>query len=374
LRAEVVTDLGKLAAFEDSWRNLAEQRGNAFITPEWFRSWFDAYADGHSPAVIVGRDDGGAVRGVLPMVRQLGRPHALRFGGFNLGDSFHAAAAIEDVDELAVAAAAALAEDPGRRLIVLDNLPAEDPLARVLATRADLAEVPQRRGNQPYAVLPGSWDEYLESRSAKRRKRLRYLERTLGREHQVEFRQVADPGELDPAFDELFRLHDLRWQERGGSSLAPGPAREAHRSFARAALARGWLRLRLLEVDGVAVAAFYGWRIGDRYAFYQGGFDPAWAKLSVGTLIVSMSLRSAIEEGAREFDMLLGGEEYKARFAERSREVRTVALAPALSPVRLALGGEALMRRMGRRITARGGRGARIGTALANRLPTGRGG
>src|SRR5205085_1657873 len=118
-----------------------------------------------------------------------------------------------DEEAVAAAAAQALASADGRRLVVLDNVPGDDPLPRVLAAESGLAQVPQRRGAQPYAVLPDSWEEYLQSRTSKLRKRLRYLERALGREHQFELRQVAAPDELDPAFSELFRLHDLRWQE-----------------------------------------------------------------------------------------------------------------------------------------------------------------
>ncbi|MEK6251714.1 MAG: GNAT family N-acetyltransferase [Actinomycetota bacterium] len=53
---------------------------------------------------------------------------------------------------------------------------------------------------------------------------------------------------------------------------------------------RGWLRLRLLEVDGVAVAGFLGWRLGDSYAFYQSGFDPSWPDKSVGVVMMATTV------------------------------------------------------------------------------------
>jgi CelD/BcsL family acetyltransferase involved in cellulose biosynthesis len=138
--------------------------------------------------------------------------------------------------------------------------------------------------------------------------------------------------------------------------------------FAAAAQARGWLRLRFLEVNGQAVAVLLGWRIGERYAFYSGGFDPLWAKHSVGMLLVARVIREAIEEDAAEFDMLLGGEQYKSRFTDLYREAITVTLVPAVSPLRFVFAGEAAARRFGRRFAD--GPAGGILRSLAKRIPT----
>ena len=116
----------------------------------------------------------------------------------------------------------------------------------------------------------------------------------------------------------------------------------------------------MLEVDGRPVAAFLGWRLGARFAFYQSGFDPEWAEHSVGSVLLGMTIRSAIEEGAHEFDMLLGTEPYKRRFADRSRPVETVVVATAGTPRSLLLTGEAFARRHGRELA----RHPRLGSAL----------
>ena len=95
---------------------------------------------------------------------------------------------------------------------------------------------------------------------------------------------------------------------------------------------RGWLRLWLMEWDGEPVAAWYGWRVGDRYSFYNAGFDPGRSKLSPGMVMLATVIRSAFEEGAREFDFLLGDEAYKARFADEgaATAVTDVVLARSL--------------------------------------------
>ena len=68
----------------------------------------------------------------------------------------------------------------------------------------------------------------------------------------------------------------------------------------------------------MAVAGWYGWRVGDRFSYYQAGFDPAWSRYSVGFLLLAETVREAIAEGAAEYDLLLGDEAFKARFATGS--------------------------------------------------------
>ena len=56
LKAELITDVAGLTPIEADWRTLAEQRSNAFITPEWFRSWWEFQGrQSSSPLVSVAR-------------------------------------------------------------------------------------------------------------------------------------------------------------------------------------------------------------------------------------------------------------------------------------------------------------------------------
>ena len=107
-----------------------------------------------------------------------------------------------------------------------------------------------------------------------------------------------------------------------------------------------------MEVDGRAAAAWYGWRIGDRYAYYQGGFDESFSSSSIGTLLLAHTIESAIEEGASVYDLLLGTEDYKLRFATGERRVRDMIVSSAFHPVRLSALGEGAVRRPIERLPA----------------------
>ena len=97
-----------------------------------------------------------------------------------------------------------------------------------------------------------------------------------------------------------------------------------HREFAAVALAAGWLRLWLLDVDGTTVAAWYGLRFGNAESYYQSGRDPRWDAYAVGFVLLAHTIREAVGDGVREYRFLEGDESYKYRFASEDRGLDTV--------------------------------------------------
>lgn len=361
MRADLVTDTGGLARIEDRWRDLAESAGNAFLTPEWFRCWLETPGRTGDWAVAVVPGERDRFDGVLPVILEGPRTRRTLRLSDRLGDHFHPLARYGDQTAIATAAAEAL-RDSGQKItmavLVNVDLGATWPRALWAGPRRARANR-QSESELPFVTLPSSWEEYLSERSSNARQQIRRRERKLDKLGDVVFR-TADADSLSADLDTLFDLHLRRWSERGSSSLEDPAARDYISRFAVLAQEQGWLRLNLLEVDGRAVAAFLGWRLGARFAFYQSGFDPEWSDHSVGSVLLGKTIRGAIEEGAHEFDMLLGTEPYKRRFADRSRAVETVVVATAGSPRSMLLTSEALVRRRGRELA----RHPRLGKTL----------
>jgi CelD/BcsL family acetyltransferase involved in cellulose biosynthesis len=204
---------------------------------------------------------------------------------------------------------------------VSEDLPAGTPWPTTLPTRI------LRRTPSPTLAIEGrTWDEFLASRSRNFREQVRRRERKLARERQLRFRLSEDPEQLDADLGALFSLHRARWGDRVEGEFA-GRDERFHRDFAHVALERGWLRLWTMELDGRPVAVWYGFRFADVEWYYQAGRDPAWEHASVGFVLLSHSIRSAFEDGVREYRFLRGGEAYKDRFADGGHEVETVAIA-----------------------------------------------
>ena len=352
----------ELRALEPDWRRLAELRGNAFLTPEWSRSWLGHYGEGLASFIPVAPTDGDGLAGLMSLVLpERGRPRVCRIAGANLGDRFHPLAAPGGEAEVAAAVGAALGEAGSAwSMIALDRV---DLGGDWLGALRDGLDARVRTMVRPSNALPmirlhqhQGWEGYLESRSAHLRKRLRWLDRRVVKDHALSIRRTERPEQLPADMATLFDLHDRRWAGRGGSSLAGERARAFHADFAEAALRRGWLRLWLMEWDGDPVAAWYGWHLGDRYSFYNAGFDPGRSKLSPGMFLLARVIQSAFEEGAREFDFLLGDEAYKSRFADEgaATEVADVVLARSLPHPAVAIAStDQLLRRAGGALPAR---------------------
>jgi CelD/BcsL family acetyltransferase involved in cellulose biosynthesis len=348
----MVSGTRRLGELLPQWTRLAERRGNAFVTPEWCLAAARSRGAGWESVAAVAWTDGGDLRGLLPLTRRKGdgRPELALCSA---GDWFHPVS--EPADEEAVAAAVApliSAYVKGRRVLALHGVEADASWWRTLSRRARVAAVRGPDALSPYIELGGmDWDEYLATRSGQLRNQLRRRMRTLRRGHIVTVRRTSALGEVTADLDTLLRLHAARWRERPGRSAMSGDrARRLHLDFATAAFERGWLRLYLLEVDGEAVAAWYGWAIGGRWSYYQAGFDPAWSSHSVGFLLFAETIREAIEEGAHEYDMLQGAEAFKLRFSAGSRRTRTVVLAARAHPSRLMAGVGAGLHRGWRRV------------------------
>jgi CelD/BcsL family acetyltransferase involved in cellulose biosynthesis len=339
---EILADPADEPGLVDEWRALAEAAGNAFTTPEWYGAYARHYGADAPPFVVRVRDADGSLAGLLPLCRS-GR--TVRFAGANVGDRFAPVAVAGREAEVARAAAGAL----GRGAVVLHNVGACAPWIGALGEglRGRVAATRLRGSVMPFVPLTGhTWDTFLGARSRNFRSQVRRKERALVDGEGAKFRATAVPGEVRADVAEFFRLHNSRWDEREGGSTITSPTVHAfHEDFAAAALERGWLRMSFLEVEGTAVAALYAWRIGGRYAYFQAGFDTAWADKSVGLVLMAHTVREAIEEGADEYDLLLGDETYKARFATDERAVETLVVAGALDPTRLLAQVDAGVRR-----------------------------
>jgi CelD/BcsL family acetyltransferase involved in cellulose biosynthesis len=369
-KVELIDTEDALGQVMGAWRRLAAERGNAFVTPEWYSAAIKTLHPGAVPAVAVVRDADGAIRGLLPMLTARPRrgPRPVSFPGTRYGDLFHPVAAEGDDERIAAAAAPALAGHLGTRCqLDLGRVDAGASWWRELARAwpGGMAAVPRAAEALPYIELNGSsWEEYLSARSRQFRSQVGRKMRGLKRDHQVRLRRPGSEQEVLGDLGTLFRLHDARWAGRHvGSAIADPRVREFHREFMVEAHERGWLRMYLLEVDSVPVAGWYGWRVGDRFSYYQAGFDPAWGRYSVGFLLLAETVREAIAEGAAEYDLLLGDEPFKARFATGTRLGRSVLLAPRISRPRLAATARAWIdRARGRGVEPSAGPSATAGT------------
>jgi CelD/BcsL family acetyltransferase involved in cellulose biosynthesis len=297
------------------WTALSERAGNLFGTWEWLTTWWRHFGRGRL-MVSECRDASGELRAVLPLYATGSWPlRTLRFVGHGPADQLGPIAAPLDMPRAGDALCEVLQRERWD-LFLAQDVPAKDGLETMLGAR-ELYRLPS-----PVLDLKGlDWDGFLGSRSRGFRAELGRLQRR----HRVRHRPVTDPDELGGALATFFRMHDELWRGRGGSASFRGRLREFHRDFARLALERGWLRLRVLELDGRFAGALYNFRFAGREYFYESVRDPRLK--GPGFLLHCDAIRNALNDDLSAYLLLRGSEPYKWRFAGRDAPVATIGLA-----------------------------------------------
>jgi CelD/BcsL family acetyltransferase involved in cellulose biosynthesis len=337
-----------LDALREDWMRLAAASGNVFATWEWNELWWRHYGGGRPLRVAVSKLDDGPIDAIVPLFVWSRQPlRILRLIGHGHGDRL---GPICDEDGQGAERVLRLALDAHPHDIFVGDWVASDrDWEREIRGRV------VRRTGYPILRFPhDSWTAFLAGQSQRFRKSARNLRNRLERKHDVSYR-FADSTTLRHDLDAAFRLHDIRFGRHSGC-LFCGDHESFQREFASLALERGWLRLLLMELDGVPACFEYGFLFENAYFAYQGGRDPFWGRQSVGFLLELESIRRALEEGATEYRFLGGEEDYKYRFPTEDPGLQTI-VAPAtrLGSVAAAAvgavwrlpGGKAALRRIG---------------------------
>jgi CelD/BcsL family acetyltransferase involved in cellulose biosynthesis len=306
----------RLESLREEWTNLAEQGQNVFATWEFGNTWWEYFGAGRRLVTVGCRDTGGELFAVLPLYFWRRRPlRVVRFVGNGAGDVLGPVCRPERVDDAAGALRRLLEVAPWDwDVFVGENLPGEQNWPQQLG-----GHVIRREGN-PILRAPDGFERFLAQRTPNFRSAVRRGERRLGRRYHVRFR-LSDSTTLNADLNALFQLHRARF---GAQSAFGGDRAAFHRAFARRAHVRGWLRLWILELDGRSVATQYGFRFGGVESFYQSGRDPELRRESLGMVLLSHAIRSAADDGIREFALLRGHEPYKYRFATDDRGLDSV--------------------------------------------------
>jgi CelD/BcsL family acetyltransferase involved in cellulose biosynthesis len=331
----VVTTAEGFSALRAPWDDLLgrSQVASPFMSFEWLHTWWKHYGGGQELRVVVARH-GEQVIGILPIYLQIQRVmkfksvRIARFigtGGDTTPDDLDALLHPEHATQAANAFAKFIAESLGGwDVLRLTDMTQESPfrmaLEAVLGARWGASLRCGTSARISYLPLPARWNDYVESLSRQRRYTVKKTRRRVHEESAGRFFLWDDLARLDEAIDRLIVLHNLRWDAKGQDHAFSSPAYNAfHREVMRACQERGWLRLYCLQVGDSIAAMSYCYRFRDQVFYFQGGFDPALAKLRPGLVLMGHAIEHAIEEGNRIFDMLRGQYEFKSQWATEHR-------------------------------------------------------
>jgi CelD/BcsL family acetyltransferase involved in cellulose biosynthesis len=341
LTLRLVTDDAALLALGPAWRALvaASSASTPFQTWEWVESWWRHHRYGRLHVLVAYDRD--VVVGILPLVwsRYRGTPfRQLRFMGAPLSDFQDLLAADGERERVAATFLRELATTTSEwDLADLNDLRQGGPL---LEARVDgLRSEPVFHRRCPAIPLAGgvTFDAFLKTLGKNMRANVGRRRRQLEKAYRCELDTVTRADELPAAMEDLFRLHNARWQRRGARGAFGTPALRAfHHEIARRFLERGWLRLHRMRLDGETKACFYCFGFGGRVFYYLSGFDESVGKFSPGNVMMAFAVEQALREGARSFELLRGDESYKYEWKAIDQTTERLILGHASLRSRLA--------------------------------------
>ena len=318
MQVEVVDTNDRLEALRSAWDTAyaVDPYANVFLSWSWLRGWLEVTPqawqvlvakppDNSEPVAFLPIASSVSCWGPLRLSRELsmaGKPFADYSGMVSAPQ--HADAAIA---ALGAYIRDKVAWDRFRIAEVVDPRFAAF-LAGFNGRRFQVRTDPPLFGY--YIALPETWDEFTQDFMSSN---ARYnITRGMRKIEELEgFRMCnAQSSDVELHLQSLLGMWQARWGERHEGDL------ERYRHMFRHALAHDQLWLRTIWVGDAPVASLVGFldRIKKSFFYYISGFNPRFARYSPGKMIVGYAIRDAIEEGYREFDLLLGDEAYKREF------------------------------------------------------------
>lgn len=149
--------------------------------------------------------------------------------------------------------------------------------------------------------LEGSWDAFLRSQSKHFRRTLHVKERDAFVKGPLMARRVSNPS-AEVLMETVFRVAERSWQGRQESAVAS--TEKGRRFYEHLGGGEGEFDVDLsLICDGdKCVSYLLGIVINRTYYAFDTGFDPDYARYSLGYLVLWSTLRALFDEGIQVFD------------------------------------------------------------------------
>jgi CelD/BcsL family acetyltransferase involved in cellulose biosynthesis len=345
LAQSVVTDAESLTttaihdvrAFDElasEWDDLVEHSDQRvfFLRPRWNQLWWKYHAPpGSRLHLIVCRDRSHRLVGLAPLYWRP-RPtfglkivRELSFLGMGVAcktsEHLDVIARRGAEEAVARALASALRQTHWDRLW-LWQVPCGSNMLQHLVAALDWRARVEVCDRAPYIDTSTDWATFKAGLGRSMRRNVEYYTRRLFKKYAgCHFERVTTADQLETAMDALVQLHQARWQAKGQPG-AFSPAFEAFlRDAMRDALHTSRLALWTLTIDGRIEAALVGFTDNGVLHYFQKGFNPAFEKDDLGTVMLALSLRACFDDPTiRSFDFMGGGAAYKDMWARQSRE------------------------------------------------------
>jgi len=331
----VIDDERDFASVWPSWDGLAMASSEPYCSPAWMAAWWRHARPRGAKLRTIAVHEGDRLTGIAPFFARRTVAGVMRYRFLGAGCSPRVDMLAARGRESAVASAVATCLDnmrspPGSLLFdgVRESSPWPALLSASWSSDHPLNLSSEFGWDAPFLVTAGGgFDGWLAAKSSNFRQSLRRKRRHLERQGAT-FGRVTTEAELEPALDDLARLHRLRWDDRGGSRVLVRGVEQMLRDAGRDLLGLGRFDIWRIEVDGRCISSHLFLTAGHETAYWLGGFDPAWARYQPSMLALVDAIEHAFDDHLARVDLGTGAQPYKLRFTDDVESIRWINAIP----------------------------------------------
>lgn len=313
-RLKTIHDLDSLRRLEPDWLRLwaLAPRPEIFSHPSWALQFLTTYGSGNRIHTVVALASDGTVCGLLPLFQDSGG--WLKFIGDPRSDYSDALCDPQDAAEIVPLLLSAI---PNQSALRLHALPDHSLLLTALAAQSRQPYSIEKEEPCPAIIFDSAG---LVAEGLLKKESLRRHEKKVAKLGPVRLEKLLTPASALQALPILFNQHVARWRSSPTPSLFQQPE---HRLFYQNLVTDPdlWplLDFRVLYAGDKAVAAHFGFLTGNRMLWYKPSFDPEFAPLGPGEVLLKHLVEAAVAAQASELDFTRGNEAFKHRFANATR-------------------------------------------------------
>jgi CelD/BcsL family acetyltransferase involved in cellulose biosynthesis len=317
---ETITSIEALAALAEEWNELAGPDALPVMRHEWFLSCAGSIHPEAELHILVLRS-GGALRAIAPMAL------SGRLACMGVSSLYEPCDLLYDSDESLDELLAALRRCG--RTVVLQRLPGESRTGEALEGRRAVV-VRRNSTSSLYVECSGSWEEFYESISSRRRYDLRRARRRAEKHGEVGVEIIRPtPQEFHDLLPAFIEVEAAGWKGRRGSALKENERlRKFFTSYGEIAARQDLLTISSLKIGDSTAAVQLGVEFGGSFWVLKIGYDERWAKCSPGMQLTHEMVRYCFERGLSRYELLGAEEPWQRVWAGGEREHMTAVLYP----------------------------------------------
>lgn len=301
------------AELKDKWFKLLEDSllNNVFLTPQFQKTWWQVFGRGELCLWQI-KNEAGELMGVAPLFLDESN---LSFLGDRTVSDYLDFIPKKDNEKVFYELLSEKLETKNWQMLKLISIP-EKSLTLSLFTEVAKArnwsvDVKQQ-DVCPVISLPKTWEEYLQMIGKKQRHEVKRKWKNLEEQLNPQFKVISSAENLDQDLKDFIKLHKLSSPEK--ATFWDEQHVKYFSNIMKAAAENNWLKLFFMEIAGQRSATMLCFDYNNKFYLYNSGYNPQFVNSSIGNVLTSYTIKTAIELGRTHFDFLRGDEEYKFRY------------------------------------------------------------